>query len=64
MRCPVLVIAGDGDRIVPIGQSRRLYDEVRARKELVVIAGADHNGPDLGDGAEMMAAVVRFLALV
>ncbi len=64
VRCPVLVIAGDGDRIVPIGQSRRLYDEVRARKELVVIAGADHNDPDLGDGAEMMAAVVRFLASV
>ena len=62
--CPVLVIAGDHDRIVPVGQSRRLYDEVRAPKELLIIAGADHNDRELGAGEEMMAAVVRFLSLV
>ncbi len=62
--CPVLVIAGGQDRIVPVEQSRRLYDAVRAPKDLVIIAGADHNDPELGAGAEMMAAVVRFLSLV
>ena len=62
--CPVLVIAGDRDRIVPVGQSRRLYDAVRAPKDLVIIAGADHNDPELGAGEEMMAAVVRFLSPV
>ena len=62
--CPVLVIAGDHDRIVPVGQSRRLYDAVRAPKELVIIAGADHNDRELGAGEEMMAAVVRFLSSV
>ena len=60
--CPVLVIAGDQDRIVPVGQSRRLYDAVRAPKELVIMAGADHNDTELGAGAEMMTAVVRFLS--
>ena len=60
--CPVLIIAGDRDRIVPVGQSRRLYEEVRAPKDLVIIAGADHNDPELGAGDEMMAAVVRFLS--
>ena len=62
VRCPVLVIAGDRDRIVPVGQSRRLYDAVRAPKDLVIIAGADHNDPALGGGEEMMAVVVRFLS--
>ena len=62
--CPVLVVAGDGDRIVPVGQSRRLYDEIRAPKDLLIIAGADHNDPELGAGEEMMAAVVRFLSPV
>ena len=60
--CPVLVIAGDRDRIVPVSQSRRLYGAVRAPKALVIIAGADHNDPELGAGEEMMAAVVRFLS--
>ena len=62
VKCPVLVIAGDRDRIVPVSQSRRLYDAVRAPKDLVIIAGADHNGPELGAGEEMMAVVVRFLS--
>ena len=60
--CPVLVIAGDRDRIVPVSQSRRLYDAVRAPKDLVIVAGADHNDPELGAGEEMMAVVVRFLS--
>ena len=60
--CPVLIIAGDRDRVVPVGQSRRLYDAIRAPKGLVIIAGADHNDPELGGGQEMMAAVARFMA--
>ena len=60
--CPVLVIAGDRDRIVPVSQSRRLYDAVRAPKDLAIMAGADHNDPELGAGEEMMAVVVRFLS--
>ena len=60
--CPVLVIAGDRDRIVPVPQSRRLYDALRPPKDLAIIAGADHNDPELGAGEEMMAAVVRFLS--
>ena len=60
--CPILVIAGDRDRIVPVGQSRRLLDAVRGPKDLVIIAGADHNDPELAAGEEMTATVVRFLS--
>jgi len=60
--CPVLVIAGDRDRIVPVDQSRQLYDAAHAPKDLMVIAGADHNDPELGAGDAMTAAVVRFLS--
>ena len=62
--CPVLVIAGDRDRIIPVSQSRRLYDEVRTPKDLVIIAGADHNDPELGAGEEMLAAMARFLRMI
>ncbi|HEY6359475.1 MAG TPA: protein-L-isoaspartate(D-aspartate) O-methyltransferase [Vicinamibacterales bacterium] len=58
---PLLVIAGDRDRIVPIEQSRRLFDAALDPKELVVIAGADHNDHALLAGDEMVEAIVRFI---
>ena len=62
--CPMLVVAGDRDRIVPVGQSRRLFDAARGPKELVILAGGDHNDPQVAVGEEMIGAVVRFLSTV
>ncbi len=61
VRCPVLVIAGDQDRIIPVDQSRRLYDATPSAKELVILEGADHNDIELLAGSDMMAAIMRFL---
>jgi fermentation-respiration switch protein FrsA (DUF1100 family) len=61
---PVLVIAGERDSIIPLDQSRRLFDAVRSKKELVVISGADHNDMALLSGPEMVAAIVRFLGAI
>ena len=58
---PLLVIAGARDAIVPLADSRRLFDAARGPKELLVIEGADHNDHALYAGGEMTAAVVRFL---
>lgn len=58
--CPVLVIAGDRDRVVPLDESRRLYDAVRSPKELVILEG-DHNDLELLAGDMMVAAIMRFL---
>ena len=58
---PLLVIAGDQDRIVPLEQSRRLYDTATEPKELLVVAGADHNDLALLAGREMIASIVRFI---
>ena len=60
--CPTLVIAGDRDSIIPIEQSRRLYEAFTGEKRLVVIAGADHNDAALFDGQELMQAVLAFVA--
>ena len=59
--CPTLVIAGDRDSIIPIEQSRRLYEAFTGEKRLVVIAGADHNDEALFDGQELMQAVLAFV---
>jgi fermentation-respiration switch protein FrsA (DUF1100 family) len=61
LRVPVLVIAGERDRIVPIENSRRLYDAVVAPKTLLVLPGADHNDEELLTGEEMIGAIVKFL---
>jgi fermentation-respiration switch protein FrsA (DUF1100 family) len=60
--CPTLVIAGDRDSIIPIEQSKRLYEALVSEKRFVVIAGADHNDEALFDGRELMQAVLDFLS--
>lgn len=61
VRTPVLVIAGQADRIVPARLSRRLYDLAPEPKRFALIAGAGHNDAALFDGAELVAEALRFL---
>jgi fermentation-respiration switch protein FrsA (DUF1100 family) len=61
LRVPLLVIAGGHDRIVPIDNSRRLYDAAVAPKTLLVLPDADHNDDELLAGDEMVRAIVHFL---
>jgi len=61
IRVPLLVIAGGHDRIVPLENSRRLYEAAIAPKTLLVLPEADHNDYELLAGDEMVEAIVRFL---
>lgn len=61
IRCPLLVIAGDADRIVPLDDTRMLFDAAMPPKRLVVIDGADHNDEALAMGPQVIRAVVEFL---
>jgi fermentation-respiration switch protein FrsA (DUF1100 family) len=61
VRAPLMVVAGDRDGIVPIDQSRRLYEAANAPKSFLVIQGADHNDDPLQAGRQMIEAVLRFL---
>jgi len=58
---PVLLIAGDRDRIVPVSQTRALFDAAREPKDLLVLKGADHNDEELVEGPTMIARVVAFV---
>jgi fermentation-respiration switch protein FrsA (DUF1100 family) len=59
---PILIVAGDADGIVPVGQSRRLYEAAPEPKDLLIIAGADHNDAELTAGAAVVDYVGAFLA--
>jgi len=49
-RCPVLVIHGDRDAIIPADMGRALHAAAGERGELYLIRGADHNETyDVGD---------------
>jgi fermentation-respiration switch protein FrsA (DUF1100 family) len=61
IRVPLLAIAGENDRIVPIEYSQRLYDAATTSKTFVVIPDADHNDDELLAGGKMIEAIVRFL---
>jgi uncharacterized protein len=61
VRSPVLIVAGDRDRIVPLEQSRQLFERAPEPRELLVVRGADHNDAALLDGRELIDAVRRFL---
>jgi fermentation-respiration switch protein FrsA (DUF1100 family) len=61
VRAPVLVIAGEHDRIIPRQSSERLFAAANEPKQLVIIPGADHNDMSLLAGAQMLDAIVDFL---
>jgi len=60
IQCPVLVIAGTRDLVIPTDHTRRLYDAIVAAKTFVEIE-ADHNDAALLDGTEMMNAIIGFI---
>ena len=61
IRAPLLVIAGDRDSIIPIGQSRRVFEQANDPKSLLVVPHADHNDDALFTGRVMIAGILRFL---
>lgn len=61
--CPVLVIAGTRDSVVPADLSEQLFEAVgSSKKRLLMIDGADHNDYELLAGPELIDAVVGFLS--
>jgi fermentation-respiration switch protein FrsA (DUF1100 family) len=61
IRCPILFIAGDADRIVPLDDTEILFEAAGQPKRLVVINGANHNDEALIFGPQLVRAVVEFL---
>src|SRR5215218_7333186 len=43
VRCPVLVVHGDRDELIPVAQGRTLFEAAPGPKRLVIVEGAGHN---------------------
>ncbi|OGW17078.1 MAG: hypothetical protein A2072_07270, partial [Nitrospirae bacterium GWC1_57_7] len=57
---PLLIIAGDGDRLIPAENGRLLYRAAGEPKELWVIPGADHGGTLVAAGPVYEQRVGQF----
>jgi uncharacterized protein len=60
-RNPVLVMHGDRDAIVPFAAGRDLYEQLRAPKQFVAVAGADHNDLIDASRSDYWTPVVEFV---
>ena len=61
LRVPLLVVAGDDDRIVPVGSSEVVYEAAAEPKRIVIVPGADHNDEALVAGPEVIQATLQLL---
>lgn len=58
---PILIVAGERDRVVPFSLSRQLFDAAPEPKAFVAVPGADHNDADLATGRPLFEAVLPWL---
>jgi uncharacterized protein len=61
LTAPLLVVAGERDRVLPAAQSRRLYQAAPEPKRFALVPGADHNDWELLAGARLLHEVLGFL---
>ena len=63
IRCPVLVLHGAEDEIIPIARGQALFASAREPKRFVAIPGARHNDPPASLPPLYLAALREFLGL-
>ncbi len=57
---PVLIIAGEGDKMIPVENGRKLFAAAKEPKELWIIPGAGHGGTLAAAGSEYEKRVGEF----
>jgi hypothetical protein len=61
VRCPVLVMHGTDDRLIPIHHGRALHDAAPPRKQSLWVEGSEHGDLPLVAGDRFLASVRAFL---
>jgi pimeloyl-ACP methyl ester carboxylesterase len=60
-RCPVAVVHGDADDVVPLAQARRVYDGAPSPKRFMIVPDGDHGLMNVGPEAFLPALAGFFL---
>lgn len=59
--CPILVIHGERDSLIPVRLGRALYEAAREPKEWLAVPGAGHNDVPFAGGREYLSRIDTFL---
>lgn len=59
--CPILIIHGDRDEVVPVWHGQRLFEKARGHKEKLLVRGAGHNNLIEIAGEAYWDAIDRFI---
>jgi len=62
LRCPLLVMHGDADSVVPVEHARRIAALAAGRVQLEIFAGIDHRFEEPGALASLLDTLERWLA--
>jgi fermentation-respiration switch protein FrsA (DUF1100 family) len=62
VRCPVLIIHGANDSVIPLWHGQKLFDAANQPKQFVVIPRADHNDLDFVAGPSYSRTIQSFTA--
>lgn len=64
VRCPVMVIHGDRDELIPVGEGMDLYEAAPEPKELYLVQGAGHNDVSMVAGSNYAYRISSFLGSI
>ena len=62
-RCPVLIIHGNRDELIPVEEGLDMYAAAPEPKELYLVAGAGHNDVSMVAGPEYSRRIKHFLGV-
>ena len=60
--CPVLVVHGTRDRVLPISMGEAIFKELKTRKKFIRIKGRGHNDLTRGDSSRYWNPILEFIA--
>ncbi len=61
IKCPVLIISGDEDEVIPTEQQKMLFDKIKSKKEIHILKGGDHNLKGKEDSLEMFNIINNWI---
>jgi fermentation-respiration switch protein FrsA (DUF1100 family) len=61
VRCPVLVVHGDRDTVIPVAQGRKLFAAAPEPKRLKIVEGAGHNDLSIVGGERYIDSLADFI---
>jgi alpha-beta hydrolase superfamily lysophospholipase len=61
IKCPVLMIAGEEDKIVPVEYQKMLFDKINSKKQFYIVEDGNHDLKDKEDSQELFEVINNWI---